>query len=173
MSDVFARLQARIASQPCNAEGMRQAVAGRNNMLDAIGPGMPPVACEARNSLENMGAQTEEAGVHSLMHGHKVPSSSLPVDNNSQVKPPTHGGPQVDRLKDLLLPFQAWPVALALDAAGQIQITASRLLLPQMQAYCEQHGPELQAFLKSCPGHAWRSGEAIRRSGKHEGQGTD
>lgn len=173
MNDVFARLQARIASQPCNAEGMRRAVAGRNSMQDTTDPGMPPVACETRNSLESMGAQAEKPGVHTLKPGHKEPSSSLPVDNSSQVKPQTHGGPQVDRLKDLLLPFQPWPVALALDAAGQIQVRASRLLLEPMRDYCERHGPELRAFLKSCPGHAWRSGEAIRRSGKHEGQGTD
>ena len=86
---------------------------------------------------------------------------------------PVPGRPQEDRLKELLLPFQAWPVALALDAAGQIQVRASRLLLEPMREYCLQHEPELQAFLKSCPRHAWRSGEAIRRSGKHEGQGAD
>ena len=94
---------------------------------------------------------------------YRAASSSLSADNR----------PQEDRLKDLLLPFQAWPVALALDAAGQIQVRASRLLLEPMREYCLQHEPELQAFLKSCPGHAWRSGEAIRRSEKHEGQGTD
>ena len=104
---------------------------------------------------------------------HRTASISLPADNRPPGELPPHGGPQVDRLKDLLLPFQPWPVTLALDAAGHIQVKASRLLLSRVQAYCEQHGPELQTFLKSCPGHAWRSGEAIRRSGKHEGQGTD
>ena len=86
---------------------------------------------------------------------HRTASISLPADNRSPGEPPTHGGPQGDRLKELLLPFQAWPVALTLDAAGQIQVRASRLLLPQMQEYCERHGPELQAFLESCPGHTW------------------
>lgn len=63
--------------------------------------------------------------------------------------------PQVDMLKELLLPFEPWRATLSLDSAGRIQVKASRLLLPQMQAYCEQHGPELQAFLKSRPGHTW------------------
>ena len=85
----------------------------------------------------------------------RTASITLPADNRPPGEPPNNGRPQEDRLKDLLLPFQPWPVALALDAAGQIQIRASRLLLPQMQAYCEQHGPELQAFLESCPGHTW------------------
>ena len=79
----------------------------------------------------------------------------VPVPGRPQGVPSPHGGPQGDRLKELLLPFQAWPVALALDAAGQIQVRASRLLLPQMQEYCERHGPELRAFLESCSGHTW------------------
>ena len=77
------------------------------------------------------------------------------VQERPQGDPSPYGGPQGDRLKELLLPFQAWPVALVLGAAGQIQVRASRLLLPQMREYCLQHEPELQAFLEGCPGHTW------------------
>ena len=97
----------------------------------------------------------EEEGASPSAPEPRTASITLPADNRSPGEPPTHGGPQGDRLKELLLPFQAWPVALALDGAGQIQVKVSRLLLPQMQEYCERHGPELQAFLESCPGHTW------------------
>lgn len=107
----------------------------------------------SRVSARRFMGEDEDASLSAPEPG--TASISLPADNRPPGEPSTHGEPQGDMLKELLLPFQPWPVALALDAAGQIRIKASRLLLPQMQAYCEQHGPELQAFLESCPGHTW------------------
>lgn len=142
MSEVFARLQARIASLPSNAEGMRQALA-RADHGAALSPPSPIVE-EAQNMPIPLDLR-KDAQARWPSHG----------QNQEKTGEPPHGEPQGDRLKELLLPFEPWPATLSLDSAGRIQVKASRLLLPQMQAYCLQHEPELKAFLKSRPGHAW------------------
>ena len=84
---------------------------------------------------------------HSSTADKKRPGSQgqeAPANRTASISLPADNRPQGDMLKELLLPFQPWPVTLAHDCTGHIQIKASRLLLSQMQA-----------FLKSRPGHAW------------------
>ena len=148
MSEAVARLKERIARLPVNSGGVVQALveAGANNVRAA------PASVLAGQSKQGGAERNTSRDTGSLSSDNAAPAS---VRESPQGDPSPYGGPQGDRLKELLLPFQPWPVALALDAAGQIQVRASRLLLEPMREYCEQHGPELKAFLESCPGHTW------------------
>lgn len=148
MSEAVARLKERIARLPVNSGGVVQALveAGANNVRAA------PASVLAGQSKQGGAERNTSRDTGSLSSDNAAPAS---VRESPQGDPSPYGGPQGDRLEKLLLPFQAWPVDLTLDAAGQIQVRASRLLLPQMREYCEQHGPELKAFLESCPGHTW------------------
>ena len=138
MSEVFARLQARIASLPSNAEGMRQALARADH---GAGPTLSP----------------SFAGGAQDMPG--------PMDSRGEAPAPPHGqqyqGEPGEQhapisMRWILCPCTLVPVALELDAGGVLTWQAGQFD-EHVRALCDEHGARIRAFLEDMPGHRWES----------------
>lgn len=127
MSEVFARLQARIASLPSNAEGMRQALARAD-----YGAGPAPTLPFA-----------EEAQAPAHPHGQQYQGE--PGDQPAPIS-----------MRWILCPCTLVPVVLELDAGGVLTWQAGQFD-DHVRALCEEHGEQLRAFLSTLPGHRWES----------------
>lgn len=136
MSEVFARLQARIASLPSNAEGMRQALARADH---GAGPA-PTIAEEAQDMPEAMDSRAE--------------ASFPPHGQQYQGEPGEQPAPV--SMRWILTPCLLVPIALELDASGVLTWQAGQFD-DNVRALCEEHGPRIRAFLSTLPGHRWES----------------
>ena len=138
MSEVFARLQARIASLPSNAEGMRQALARADQ---GAGPGLP-FAEEAQDMPGPMAT--------------RAPAPAPPHGQQYQAETGEQPAPQA--MRGLRCPCTLVPVVLELegDITGPLTWQAGQFD-DNVRALCEEHGAQLRAFLSTLPGRRWES----------------
>ena len=138
MSDVFARLKARIASLPSNEEGIRQALAKADNAR-ALSPS-PSFAEEGQDMPGPMDAQAE--------------APSPPYGQQYQGEPGDQPAPI--SMRWILCPCTLVPVVLELDAGGVLTWQAGQFD-DHVRALCEEQGEQVRAFLEDMPGHRWES----------------
>lgn len=136
MSEVFARLQAHIASLPSNAEGIRQAVA---RAYQGAAPA-PPIAEETQP-----GPMDSRAEAPPLPHGQQYQGE--PGEQPAPIS-----------MRWILCPCTLVPIVLELegDITGPLTWQAGQFD-DHVRALCEEHGEQIRAFLSTLPGHRWES----------------
>ena len=139
MSEVFARLQARIASLPSNTEGMRQALARADH---GAGPAPSPSFAGGAQDMPQPMDSRGEVQAYGPSHGQH---QGAPGDQPAPIS-----------MRWILCPCTLVPVALELDTGGALTWQAGQFD-EHVRALCDEHGDRIRAFLEDMPGHRWES----------------